>query len=113
MSLDINLMVTKPCSVYSDNITHNLAPMADAVVLSNGKNLYQIIWRPNEHGYTKAIDILSLLHEGLVELMCFPEKYKPYKPENNWGSYDGLVKFVREYHNACLDNPQAELSVSG
>lgn len=112
MSLDVYLMVTQPCSVFNANITHNLNKMADAVVLSNGKNLYQILWRPDEHGYTKAIDILSLLHEGMVELIRFPEKYKPYNPENGWGSYDGLVNFVREYHSACLDNPDADLEIS-
>lgn len=94
------------------NITHNLGKMAGAVKLENGKTLYDVLWRPDEHGYTKAIHILSLLHEGMIELICFPEKYKPLNPENGWGDYDGLVNFVREYHNACLDNPEAELRVS-
>jgi hypothetical protein len=112
MSLDVDLMVIQRTSVYSGNITHNLNIMAAKVELSNGATLYQILWRPDECGYTKAIHILSLLHEGMVELMCFPEKYKPFNPDNGWGSYDGLVNFVREYHNACLDNPEAELRVS-
>ena len=50
MSLDVDLMVFQPVSVYTSNITHNLGKMADAVVLSNGKNLYQVLWRPEEHG---------------------------------------------------------------
>lgn len=112
MSLDIDLMVTKPCSVYSANITHNLNKMAMEVKLGDGMNLYQVLWRPDEHGYTKAIDILSLLHEGMVELISFPEKYKQYNPENGWGDYDGFVNFVRGYHSACLDNPYADLSIS-
>ena len=112
MSLDVDLMVTMPTSVFSGNITHNLGKMADAVKLSNGNTLYEILWRPDEHGFTKSIEILSLLHEGMIELICFPEKYKAYNPENGWGSYDGLVNFVREYHTACLDNPGAELRIS-
>ena len=32
MSLDVDLMVTRPTSVYSGNITHNLGKMAAAVV---------------------------------------------------------------------------------
>ena len=112
MSLDVDLMVTKPCSVFSGNITHNLNKMAMEVKLSGGMNLYQVLWRPDEHGYTKAIDILSLLHEGMVELIRFPEKYKQYNPENGWGDYDGFVNFVRNYHSACLDNPYADLSIS-
>ena len=45
MSLDVDLMVTQPVSVYSDNITHNLGKMADAVLLSNGNTLYQVLWQ--------------------------------------------------------------------
>ena len=112
MSLDVTLMVTKPCEVYSSNITHNLGKMASVVILGNGKPLYDVLWRPDEHGYTKAVDITSLLHEGLAELISFPEKYAEYNPENNWGSYDGLVRFVSEYHVACSDNPDAELEIS-
>ena len=112
MSLDVDLMVVQPVSVFSGNITHNLGKMAMVVELSNGETLYDVLWRPDEHGYTRAIEIISLLHEGLVDLICFPEKYKIFNPSNGWGDYDGLVNFVREYHNACLDNPQAELRVS-
>ena len=112
MSLDVYLMVTKPCEVYHSNITHNLGKMASAVELSNGKTLYDVLWRPDEHGYIKASHITSLLHEGMSELIRWPEKYTEYNPKNNWGSYDGLVDFVREYHMACSDNPDAELDIS-
>lgn len=112
MSLHVDLTVTKPVSIYENNITHNLTKMADSVLLSNGKSLYEILWRPEENGYTKACDILLLLHEGMIELTSFPERYKPYNPENGWGSYDNLVEFVSSYYIACLKNPEAELGVS-
>ena len=115
MSLDVDLMVTQPVSVYSGNITHNLGKMAAEVkipYMAGTVTLYNVLWRPEELQFTKATEILSLLHDGLVELICFPEKYKPFNPENGWGDYDGLVNFVRDYYNACLDNPQAELRVS-
>jgi hypothetical protein len=112
MSLDVDLMVFKPVSVFSQNITHNLGTMADAVELHNGKSLYAILWQPDENGYINASDILSLLHEGLIELTSFPEKYKKYNPENGWGSYDNLVEFVSSYYAACLQIPEAELEVS-
>jgi len=114
MSLDVDLMVVKPVSVYSGNITHNLGKMADAVILSNGLTLYQILWRPEEcsYGYTKAFEIVSYLNEGLVELIRHPEKYRKFNPENGWGSYEGLVQFTRDYHSACLDNLDAELRIS-
>ena len=113
MSLDVDLMVTKPCSVYSKNITHNLGRMAEQVKLGNGTTLYDVMWRPDEQPDMKyARDISELLDEALGILMSDPAKFMAYNPENGWGSYDGLVNFVYRYRNACWDNPDAELSVS-
>ena len=112
MSLDIDLMVVQPVSVFSQNITHNLDKMADAVVLDNGKTLYQVLWRPDEHNWKFARDISELLNEGWNILLSDPERFKQFNPENGWGSYDGLVNFVYKYRNACWDNPDAELRVS-
>ena len=112
MSLDVDLMVTKPCSVYSGNITHNLGKMAKEVKLSNGLTLYDILWRPDEHNYTKANEISELLDEGINILLSEPVEFGKFKPKKGWGSYDGLVNFVYNYRNACWDNPMAELSVS-
>ena len=112
MSLDVDLMVIKPTSVFSHNITHNLGKMADAVVLGNGKTLYQILWRPDEHGYYNAEDISDLLDEGFNILLSDPEKFKKFNPENGWGEYEGLVNFVYAYRNACWETPDAELRIS-
>ena len=114
MSLDVDLMITQPTSVFTHNITHNLGKMAREVKLSDGNTLYTILWRPDEciPAYTKASEIAGLLHEGWNILLASPEEYKRYNPENGWGSYDGLVDFVYRYRNACWDNPEAELRIS-
>ena len=112
MSLDVDLMVTQPVSVYSGNITHNLNSMAAAVVLSNGLTLYQVMWCPDEYDLKFARDISNLLDEGWNILLADPERYKEYNPPNGWGSYDGLCNFVYKYRNACWDNPDAELRIS-
>ena len=113
MSLDVDLMVTQPTSVYSSNITHNLVRMANAVKLDEvDLTLYDILWRPDEHGFTHANEIAALLDIGWNILLSDPEKYKRYNPENGWGSYEGLCDFVYRYRNACWDNPDAKLSVS-
>lgn len=112
MSLDVDLMVVQPVSIYSGNITHNLGKMANKVVLSNGKTLYDILWRPDEHGFKYAKEISELLDEGFNILLSDPKEYQKYNPENGWGSYDGLVNFVYKYRNACWDNPDAELAIS-
>lgn len=113
MSLDVDLMVTQPTSVYSGNITHNLGAMAGAVVLSNGMTLYEVLWRPDEQqGLKFARDIVGLLDEGWNILLSDPDKYQQFNPENGWGSYEGLCYFVYNYRNACWDNPDAELRIS-
>lgn len=112
MSLDVDLMVIKPCSVFSLNITHNLGKMAAEVKLSNGKTLYDVLWRPEEHGYFNAEDISELLDEGWNILLSDPERFKKFNPENGWGDYEGLCNFTYAYRNACWDTPDAELSVS-
>jgi hypothetical protein len=111
MSLDVDLMVVQPTSVYSANITHNLGKMADAVDVGEGRTLYEILWRPDEHGYVYAREIVDCLHNGLKELSFNPEKYRKFAPENGWGSYEGLIEFVRKYHAACMETPDAELRV--
>jgi len=112
MSLDVDLMVMQPVSVFSQNITHNLNKMAEAVELSNGMTLYDVLWRPDEKRLTKAEDISELLDEGWNILLSDPEKYKRYNPENGWGNYEGLCNFVYNYRNACWDTPDAELRIS-
>ena len=114
MSLDVDLMVTQPTSVYSANITHNLGKMASEVKVGIGAkiDLYTILWRPEELNFKFAKDIADLLDEGWNILLSDPEKFKKFNPENGWGSYEGLCDFVYKYRNACWDNPDAELSIS-
>jgi len=112
MSLDVDLMVTQPVSVYSGNITHNLTTMAREVNFGGHLTLYDVMWRPEECGFKFAKDISEYLDLGFNILLAEPERLKQYNPENGWGSYDGLVNFVYKYRNACWDNPDAELRVS-
>ena len=112
MSLDVDLMVVQPVSVYEANITHNLGRMASEVKLSDGNSLYEIMWRPGEAGYFLAKEIAELLDEGWNILLSEPEYFKKFNPENGWGNYEGLCNFVYNYRNACWDNPNAELRIS-
>lgn len=117
MSLDVDLMVIQPVSVFSQNITHNLGKMAAAVEFGVdadeiGLNLYHVLWRPDEHGFKFARDISSLLDIGWNILLSDPETFRKFNPENGWGDYDGLCNFVYEYRNACWETPDAELRVS-
>src|SRR3990167_10589793 len=80
--------------VYSANITHNLTGMA------NEAGIYKHLWRPDEINITKAGQLILPLREGLALLKSDPERFRKYNPDNGWGNYDGLVRFVQKYLGA-------------
>jgi hypothetical protein len=107
MSLDVWLTYNdEEESVFDYNITHNLGKMASEA------GIYQHLWRPEELGITKASQLIEPLKTGLFALLADPEKFKAFNPENGWGSYEGLVKFVFAYLQACLQYPDATIGVS-
>jgi hypothetical protein len=91
--------------VFDYNITHNLGEMASAA------ELYYPLWRPEEINITKASQLIVLLTKGLQSLLDKPDYYKTFNPENGWGNYEGLVEFVKSYLKACIDYPDAVVSV--
>lgn len=91
--------------VFDYNITHNLADMAREA------GIYYYLWRPDEIGVTQAKQLIEPLTAGLARLEANPDRYKQFNPENGWGTYEGLVEFVRSYLTACMDYPDAMVSV--
>ena len=106
MSLSVYLTEVKPAEIYWRNITHNLAKMAGEV------GIYEELWRPDELGITRARELIDPLTKGLSELESRPEHYRQFNAENGWGVYENLVEFVRDYLRACIENPDADVSVS-
>jgi hypothetical protein len=116
MSLDVTLTIKKFVTydmvtfteeeeeLYSGNITHNLNKMAEAV------GLYQYLWRPDEIGVTKASQLIEPLTIGLKKLREDQLYLETLNPSNGWGSYHGLVEFVRLYLDACKEFPNAEVT---
>jgi hypothetical protein len=92
--------------LYEANITHNLNTMADQA------GIYKALWRPEELGFTKAGELVPLLREGLDKLQVAPDFYRKFNPENGWGDYDGLVRFVTNYLAACERYPDATIRIS-
>jgi len=105
MSLDVYLTAVRPTEVYSANITHNLGAMAKQA------GIYQHLWRPEELGIVTADELIEPLRAGLTLLEKCPNEFQALNPPNGWGSYDGLVAFVREYLAACEANPDATIRV--
>lgn len=105
MSLDVYLTAVRPTEVYSSNITHNLGAMAKEA------GIYMHLWRPDEIGVTKAEQLIAPLTEGLARLKAEPEHYSKFNAPNGWGLYEHFVPFVEKYLVACVENPDAEVTV--
>lgn len=92
--------------VFEKNITHNLTGMASEA------GIYKHLWRPEELGINFAQDLIKPLQAGLKLLIDDPEKFKIFNPENGWGNYDVLKKFVSDYLRNCKLYPNAKIEVS-
>jgi hypothetical protein len=90
----------------SFNITHNLGKMAREA------GVYQALWRPDEHGYRRARDIVPILERGLADLVKRPAYFQKLNAPNGWGRYEDFVPFVREVLQACKKHPDALIEVS-
>jgi len=109
MSLDISLtkiLPPTPTEIYTDNITHNLNTMAGEA------GIYEHLWRPDEIGITKAVQLIEPLKAAHALLKSDPGRFKAFNPSNGWGDYEGLVGFVADYLDACEKNPDADIEIS-
>lgn len=113
MGLDVDLVldsgegVKRPSRivVHTSAITHNLTDMAQWA------GIYEVCWKPEEVGATRARNIISVLEEGLVYLIRNQYEAQVYEAENGWGTYKDFVRWVTEYLFACRDNPEAWIEV--
>jgi len=103
MSLDVYLTALRRTTVYQANVTHNLGGMATEA------GIYTHLWRPEEIGITKAEQLIEPLRAAVVLLESDPARFRAFDPANGWGSYDHFVPWVREYLEACIENPDAEV----
>ena len=92
--------------IYSANITHNLVMMADAA------GIYEALWRPDEHSYTKAGQLIPLLKAGLEKMKADPAKFEAFNSPNGWGMYHNFVPWVERYLAACEENPESLVTVN-
>ena len=92
--------------VYWSNITHNLNKMAAEA------QIYKPLWRPDEHNFEFACDLLEPLSYGLALLLDRPDHFRQFNAENGWGMYEGFLDFVEKYLDACIEYPDAVVSVS-
>jgi hypothetical protein len=76
-----------------------------------------IVTSERDDGEVYSANITHNLHQmaeaaGLRLLESDRERFEQFNPANEWGDYDGLVRFVRNYLAACNRYPTAVVSVS-
>lgn len=106
MSLDVILTNEGGVDVYYSNITHNLNNMAMEA------GIYQHLWRPDEIGIELASELIDPLLSGLIDMIKRPFHYKQFNSPNGWGLYDNFIPWVTNYVHACMEYPEAKVSVS-
>lgn len=105
MSLDVYLDKDGE-QVYWANITHNLGKMATEA------GIYECLWRPDEHGITKAAQIIEPLSAGVALLATQKARFEAFNAPNGWGTWEHFLPFCAKYLQACRDHPDADVSVS-
>lgn len=92
---------------WSANITHNLTEMAENIPIFHNNTfttLYYVCWRPEEIGVKTVGDVLPLLIQGLHYMIDHRKELEKYNAPNGWGTYNGFMKFLLNYKQACEDN---------
>jgi len=90
------------------NITHNLGRMAKEA------GIYECLWHPNEHGMVtpRPKDIVKTLSSGIELMKEDPERFRKFDAENGWGTYSNFLPWLENVLEACLEYPNARISVS-
>ncbi len=101
------------------NITHNLGTMADHIPIKDviakiaNVTLYDVCWHPEyvwEHPTTDLL--LPCLIEGISYMVAHRKELLQYESENGWGTYNGFMKFLLNYKQACEDNQNCLIEAS-
>lgn len=90
MSYDVDIVEIKHSSNYTFNIyemfTEALKNLQKEELLPDWYNHWTDVLKSN----TKELNLF------IKELKSKPDYYKQYNPKNEWGSYDGGIKWLEE-----------------
>jgi len=91
--------------LFDANYTHNCNKMAEAA------GIYQCVWRPEECDppINLARQLIEPLRAGIKQMEDDPAKFIDLNPANGWGSYETFLPWLREYLQACIEHPKAQV----
>ena len=107
---DVELRKYETDEVWHENMTHNLGKMARKVI-GNKRNLYELLWRPQEDQVTQ--EWISEILECYKYILNNQELLKKMEEDNRiyeddgssyiWGSFDNLKNFVGSLVKCLID----------
>lgn len=92
---------------FSANITHNLIDMADAA------GIYALVWNSEKSGIDKAAQLIKPLTDAIALMKSDPARFEAFNSPNGWGLYKDFLPWLERYLAACIQYPEAKVSVSG
>ena len=87
-------------------ITHNLNKVLIELDSISHTNYYSLIWIPDElfnceNGKVRVNDVRIHLPSLLGDLVFYQRKLEKHLPENGYGSFEWLYKFLCDYLKEC------------
>ncbi|CAG5067933.1 hypothetical protein DYBT9623_00661 [Dyadobacter sp. CECT 9623] len=90
--------------VFTKSTTHNNRHKAQEV------GLYELLWYGNEHGFSKASQLIEPLSQGIETLLTEPDKFQSMDSPNGWGLYEYFLPYLQDLLRACKEYPDAEFT---
>lgn len=88
--------------VYSQSITHNMTKMAKKA------GIFQVLWRQEETGLTKAKDLMKPLEEAIKKMKKKPKMYKGLESPCGYGTYENFLQWMEKLLEVCSRYPDHE-----
>lgn len=86
MSLDLSVSAEGCCDGHAFNITTNINRMLREAGFPSWQMLDGL-----------SADVVGLLMgRAVIELGKDPQRYRALQPDNGWGTYEGLIEWMRE-----------------
>lgn len=103
MSWDVKLKAKREIILFQTNITYNLSDMYYKCI---DKELG--LKKLNGLSSKEALPIVKRAIEDMIENK---EEYEKLNPSNGWGSYDGLLRDLRNLKESCEQIPDGVIEV--
>lgn len=103
MSYDVSLTTARGHQIFDlGNYTSNVV---GAWARALGKPL-------SEFDKMKAADAEPYFRDAVTKMLNKPDEFERLMPENNWGDFEGTMKFLLNIYLHCRKEPEALLSIS-